>query len=131
MRRSPDRPLADVRVLVAEDEFFIADDLVKALRAAGATPVGPVSTTAEAEAVLQEGQVDAAILDMNLRGEIAIEAAIRVRTMMLPCLVVSGYSQAELPEAVTSLPRLEKPVDSNRVVEALVEQISNYPPRSG
>lgn len=123
MHRDLDRPLSNIRVLVAEDEFYIADDLAKALRTAGAVPVGPVSTTAEAEELLRNSKIDAAILDMNLRGELAIHLAVKVQAMMLPCLIVSGYSKVELPEAVASLPRLEKPIDCKKVVDALVREI--------
>lgn len=123
MRSASDRPLEDLRVLVAEDEFFIADDLVRALRAAGAVPVGPASTVSEVEKLLTGNRLDAAILDINLRGQMAYEAVDKAREMQLPFLIVSGYSQTELPENLASVPRLEKPVDSKLVVETLIGQL--------
>lgn len=41
---SHDSPLAAKRILVVEDEYFIARDLERALRAADAIVVGPVAT---------------------------------------------------------------------------------------
>ena len=123
MAQSGDRPLADLRILVVEDEFFIADELVRALSAAGAIAVGPASTIDEAEAYLLDGEIDGAILDMNLRGVIAGHLAEQALKMQLPCLVVSGYDEASLPETALNLPRLQKPVASCKVVHALIQQI--------
>ena len=58
--------LTDVRVLIAEDEPFIALDLVLAVGDVGGLAVGPAATVAEALALLEAGPVDAAILDVNL-----------------------------------------------------------------
>ena len=41
---SHDSPLAAKRILVVEDEYFIARDLERALRAADAIVIGPVAT---------------------------------------------------------------------------------------
>jgi DNA-binding response OmpR family regulator len=57
-----------MRVLVAEDEFLLADDLSTMLREQGAIVVGPAPTLEKAEALLQNSDaVDAAVLDINLR----------------------------------------------------------------
>lgn len=59
--------LSGYRVLVVEDQFFLADDLVYALDGLGADVVRPVPTLAEALAMLRAGTpIDAAVLDVNL-----------------------------------------------------------------
>jgi len=58
--------LKQARVLVAEDEPFIALTLALAIEDAGGVVVGPVGTVREAMALLQSGRVSAAILDVNL-----------------------------------------------------------------
>ena len=40
----PDRTLADCRVLIAEDEYMLADDLRMELEDIGAVILGPVGT---------------------------------------------------------------------------------------
>lgn len=110
------------RVLVVEDEYYLADDLVQTLRDAGAEPVGPFASVAQAEASLKEGLVDAAILDMNLRGEMAFDLAARICDD-LPCVVVSGYTGEALPPSVMHLARLEKPVDPRAVIALLGERL--------
>ena len=126
MRRDSGHPLTQLRVLVAEDEFFIADDLVNALKAAGAIPVGPVSTPEEADELLDEAGVDAAIFDINLRGSMAGEVALKAKEMKLPCIIVSGYSEAALPEAARNIRRLEKPIDSSKIVQALTDELGMF-----
>ena len=54
--------LKGARVLVVEDEYFQADDLVRALGSAGAETVGPVGTLAEAEHCLEVETLDGAVL---------------------------------------------------------------------
>lgn len=72
------RPLEGARVLIVEDEFFIADDLARALRNAGADTIGPVSSIREAEILMRRGHLDSAILDLNLHGEMAGDFAERL-----------------------------------------------------
>jgi DNA-binding NarL/FixJ family response regulator len=54
------------RVLIVEDEPFIAFDLADAIENSGGTVVGPASTVTEALALISAGRVEAAILDVNL-----------------------------------------------------------------
>lgn len=121
------RSLDGLRILVVEDEYFLADDLAKALRAAGAEPVGPFGTLAEAEARLGEGAIDGAVVDMNLRGEMAFELAGRIAAAGLPCVIVSGYSENALPETLAGIERLEKPVSAGTVVARLAAQLEAKP----
>lgn len=58
--------IAGARVLVVEDEPFIAFDLQMALEDVGAIVIGPASTIAEALALISREAVDGAILDVNL-----------------------------------------------------------------
>ena len=52
--------------LLVEDEYFIADDMAKALETFGAKVVGPASDKEKATALLSsDRQIDAAILDIN------------------------------------------------------------------
>jgi DNA-binding NtrC family response regulator len=115
--------LEGARVLVVEDEYFIADDLVRALRAAGGQAVGPAGSLDHARTLLDQEEIDAAILDINLHGEMAFPLISDVRERGLPCVVMSGYSPDSLPESVRQVPNLEKPVDYERVVQSLAAQI--------
>lgn len=62
----PPPPLAGARILVVEDEPFIAFDLMMAIEEAGATAIGPAATVAEALDFIGSHPPDGAILDVNL-----------------------------------------------------------------
>lgn len=116
-------PLQGARILVFEDEYLIADDLASALRSAGAEPVGPVSTIDQAEELVRQKPLDAAIVDLNLGGAMASEFVRRLAATDLPCLIVSGYGGDAVPDFVAGIPRLEKPVSPRAVIQALEGQL--------
>jgi DNA-binding NtrC family response regulator len=118
------RPLEGVRVLILEDEFFLADDLARALAHAGAEPVGPVATVDEAERLVKDDRVDAAIVDLNLRGQMASAFVERLASSKLPCLIVSGYGEDALPEPDSTVRTLEKPVDPETVLKSLAMELA-------
>ena len=118
------RPLEGTRVLILEDEFFLADDLARALRNAGAEPVGPVATVDQAEGLVAGEQVDAAIVDLNLRGQMASEFVSRLAASELPCIIVSGYGEDALPDSISDVRRLEKPVNPDSVIKSLAMELA-------
>jgi DNA-binding NtrC family response regulator len=56
----------DTRVLIVEDEPFIAWDLAEAVESAGGVVIGPAATVVQALALIQASVLEAAILDVNL-----------------------------------------------------------------
>lgn len=111
--------LAGKRILVVEDEYFIASDLKRALAAAGATPVGPAGDLARGQALLDEGAVDAALLDVNLEGTTSYAIADRLAAAAVPFLFLSGYDGWALPDAYREVPRMPKPFSVPQVLAAL------------
>jgi DNA-binding response OmpR family regulator len=58
--------LHQIRVLIVEDEPFIAFDILDAVEKAGGQPVGPAATVRQALAIIEANGIRAAILDVNL-----------------------------------------------------------------
>jgi DNA-binding response OmpR family regulator len=58
--------LSGHRVLVVEDEYYLAAEAARALGGAGAEVMGPCPTEESARAALEEQRVDAVVLDINL-----------------------------------------------------------------
>nr|WP_075218013.1 response regulator [Mongoliimonas terrestris] len=54
------------RVLIVEDEPFIAFDIADAIEMAGGVVVGPAMTVREALRLIRDERLEAAILDVNL-----------------------------------------------------------------
>ena len=113
------RALADRRVLIVEDEYFLADDMAKALQKLGAQVVGPVPTRDKALALLADKAVDAAILDINLKGQMVFPVADALREQGIPFVFATGYDAAAVPEAYKGVPRWEKPFKPEDLAKAL------------
>ena len=116
----PKRALAGRRVLVVEDEYFLADELRQALADAGATVVGPVPSVEGALDLLRnEAHPDAAVLDVNLGGEVGFPVADALADRGVPFLFTSGYDGATAPTRHTAVRWLEKPVEVAATLRAL------------
>ena len=112
---------ARMRVLLLEDNFIIALDLASLVREAGAEPIGPVATVADALSVVAAGSIDAAILDINLGEENAYAVAESLRGRSIPFAFATGYNAADmLPPSCADAPVLPKPY-SAREVRAMIE----------
>ena len=63
------------RILIVEDRYLIAAELADQIRSMGAEVAGPVSSVAEAAAILARQPIDAALLDVNLDDEMVFPLA--------------------------------------------------------
>lgn len=113
------------RVLVVEDDPLIAMDLADLLAASGAEIVGPAPTVSAALAALGAGRPDAAVLDVNLRGERSTPVARELRDAGVPFVLASGYARAQLDEPeLAEAPLVPKPVDHRLLLDRLVGLLS-------
>ena len=108
------------RILVVEDEFLIASNVVETIEDCGAVAIGPCPDVDTARRMLAEdGQgVDAAILDLNLkRGGSAMELAQELAAAGTVLVYHTGYStsasQEGLPDGVVAT----KPVTGDRLMQ--------------
>ncbi|PVE20390.1 hypothetical protein DC522_32625 [Microvirga sp. KLBC 81] len=120
----PRGALAQRRVLVAEDEYFIARDIARALRALGAEVVGPVASRDEVQAILATGErLDAAILDINLNGEMVFPVMEALAARGIPVVFATGYDESAVPDRYQAIPRWQKPFDPQALVQALPDLV--------
>jgi|SRR5215217_9252481 len=112
--------LSGKSILVVEDDHFLASDTVAALRAAGATIVGPCSNVETAFRQMDVVLPTAAVLDLNLGGGgPRFEVARRLQSRGVPFIFVTGYQPSVLPDDLQNVTVLEKPVAMQDVIEAL------------
>lgn len=104
-----DRPFEGRRVLIVEDEYYIACDLADAFATAGAEVVGPVPSLARMAGVDAE-RLDLAVLDINLGGEAVYPLADRLLDRQVPIVFATGYDASAIPERYSHIARFEKPV---------------------
>jgi light-regulated signal transduction histidine kinase (bacteriophytochrome)/CheY-like chemotaxis protein len=98
-------------VLVVEDNLLLATDLEDSLRRAGCGNVASAGSVAGALRALTSQHFDAAVLDMNLRGELAFPVAARLVELGIPFAFLSGYgAELQIPEAFGAVPRMKKPL---------------------
>lgn len=107
-------------MLVVEDEYLIADELVKELRGSGAEVIGPVPTLDRAIALAtMERGIDAAVLDINLRGQLVYPLVDVLSARGLLIVFATGYDAGVIPAEYAGFARCEKPVTAGAITEAL------------
>ena len=117
-------PLAGRRVLVIEDEYFLADDIVRALTALGARIVGPYGDLDEATAVVdRDVAIDAAIVDINLKNRMAFPLARVLRSRKVPLVFTSGYDRTSIEPEFQDVRLWGKPLDTKALARELTSMI--------
>ena len=101
--------LAGHRVLLVEDEYYIADDLCRALEGCGAHVVGPVPSLAKALPLAENENLTCAVLDINLRGESGFKVAEALHRRNIPFIYSTGYHASAVPDHLKGAVHLEKP----------------------
>ena len=115
--------LTDKRILVVEDEAPIALQLEDMLAEIGATVVGPASRVRQALQLLQETPVDAAVLDLNIAGELVYPVADALETRRIPYIFATGYGISGLAAPYRSRFVLQKPFSRRELLRALQEAL--------
>ena len=115
--------LSGKRVLVIEDEYYIAADLQRVLDAEGAVVIGP-SGHLDDGLVLAEEPLDAALLDVNLHGEESFVIAERLEAAKVPYTFITGYDSWAIPEDYREVPRLTKPFVMSRLIDAVERMVA-------
>ena len=101
--------LAGRRILVVEDEMLIALSIEETLQGLGCVVVGPVGKLDAALRLAGEEALDAAVLDVTVRGGHVYPVAERLAARGVPFVLASGYGEWALPENLQDRPRLTKP----------------------
>lgn len=112
--------LQGCRVLVVEDEYLLADDLSHALADVGVHVLGPVASVEDGLKLIgSESSIDAAVLDVNLRGDMIYPVADALNARGVPFAFATGYDQWSLPERFSDAVRLEKPLKAHKIAAAI------------
>jgi DNA-binding response OmpR family regulator len=114
-----DDDLTGQRVMVVEDDYYLATDTVRALEGAGAVILGPCPSEDAAFAELRDDRPDAVVLDINLGPGPSFKLAEALGDRGIPFLFVTGYDQGAIPAAFKDVERLEKPVRLEHIVAAV------------
>lgn len=109
-----------VRVLVVEDEAIVAMLIEDILLDLGCVVLGPAASVDAALRLLEEAPADAAVLDINLSGEMVFPVADELERRSIPFIFSTGYGRAGLDVLHTDKPVLQKPYQPVRLRSALL-----------
>ena len=99
------------RVLLVEDEALVAMMMRDILLELGLSVAGPFCTPAEAVAAARDDGVDAAILDVNLGGELIYPVADTLVARGVPFVFITGYGAESIDGRFSHIPILQKPIE--------------------
>ncbi|MGO9545445.1 MAG: response regulator [Rhodomicrobium sp.] len=107
-------------ILVAEDEFLLAMQLETLLTEAGWTVIGPAGTLSSAVNLARSTACDAAVLDVNLKGERIDEVAGILAGRGIPFVFATGYGRDAIPALYRETAVLiAKPFNELELVQAI------------
>jgi len=98
------------KVLIVEDEAPIALFYKDVLEAAGYTILGPTFRLEDALRLLPTIKPDAALVDLNLNGQMSFPVLDMLAAAKVPCGIISAHMSDVLPNEYRAIPRLNKPV---------------------
>jgi hypothetical protein len=111
--------LKDLSVLVVEDHYFVATELVSVLRELGAKVVGPIATL-PAGGGLAIGEVDVALVNLGRDLDENLPLIDEIRNRGVEVGLVTGYCPGAIPLRYRDLIRLDKPVTREKLISAVL-----------
>jgi response regulator RpfG family c-di-GMP phosphodiesterase len=117
--------LSGVSVLIVEDSWHVAKAMRSALEHLGMPVVGPAATTGEARRLVAEQKPKLALVDVNLKKEMATGLIEELHRQGILVIVVSGYAVPPMPAEIIAA-FVQKPfseVDLITVLRATVARL--------
>jgi DNA-binding response OmpR family regulator len=120
-KRKPQRSanLAGKRILIVEDSPVVGPFTADLLAELGCEVVGPAPNMAAARQLIDSEKIDAALVDVHIRGERVFPLCEALAGKDVPFVLTSGYADWNMPEKWQNRPRLQKPYTLGEVEEAL------------
>ena len=112
------------RVLVVEDEYLVAIEVESMLLDAGCIVIGPFASVKAAIVAARTENVDIALLDVNIAGEMVFPVAYLLEEAGIPFLFVTGYGEVILPRDRPDWEACAKPFEPDELSEHLARKVS-------
>jgi DNA-binding response OmpR family regulator len=109
-----------VRILILEDDPFIALDLQAILEADGHEVVGVFDSLDDAYEHLEDG-FDYALLDVDVVGGKSFGVANALAERRIPFAFVSASSPGELPHSLRQAAFIPKPFEERTILQSLAD----------
>jgi len=118
------------RILLVEDETLIAMVMEQTLREFDLDVVGPFGTVHEALEAIEYEALDAAILDINLGGEMAYPIARLLQGRKVPFVFMTGYGSETIAAPFSSVQVFQKPLERELLRELFAADAGDLEPVS-
>lgn len=107
-----------VHILVVEDAWHVAKAMKRVLEQLGMIVLGPTATAVEARHLLATQRPLAALVDVNLKGEMAWDLIDHLCEQGIQVVVISGYVQSDASRG-RPVAYLQKPFAEAELMAAL------------
>ncbi|MEO6313042.1 MAG: response regulator [Sphingomicrobium sp.] len=101
--------LAGKKILLVEDSPVVSDIAEEVLGELGCVVVGPAANLATGRELASEAEIDAAIVDVRIRGDKSFGICDLLDDRGVPFILTSGYADWPVPEKWENVPQLPKP----------------------
>jgi CheY-like chemotaxis protein len=112
-------------VLVVEDDMIICIMIESFLGKLGCEVVAVAASLQDALSKARTLVIDAAVLDVNLGGEMSYPIAEALEARKIPFLFATSYGAKELPKTLVGVPVLSKPFGMQQLAVALRLAMNN------
>jgi CheY-like chemotaxis protein len=119
--------LRGLRVLVVEDSWHVAHALKSLLEELGMVVAGPAASLGDAERLLATHDPEVAIVDINLKGEMAYGLIDRLQSRGVRIVVISGYAVPQIAQGKVAA-ILQKPFTAKSLLAILRQAAANGHP---
>jgi PAS domain S-box-containing protein len=113
------------RILLVEDEALVAMMMRDSLVELGFQVVGPFDRATDALACAADEPLDAAILDVNLGGDLVYPVAERLARRDVPFVFVTGYDAENIDTRYAHVPVLQKPIEREVLQGLFVSSVND------
>jgi YesN/AraC family two-component response regulator len=110
--------LKDVPVLIVEDSWHVAKAMKSTLEVLGMRIIGPTATTGEARRLVAEQKPKLALVDINLKKEMAYDLIEELHRQDILVIIVSGYAFPKMPAEIVAA-FVQKPFSEADLITAL------------
>ncbi|MBW9117659.1 response regulator [Rhizobium cauense] len=118
--------LLSKRILVVEDDYMQSAELSLILELQGSDVVGPFPYLQDGLRAAENGNIDAAVLDVRLGDENVYQLADNLDMRKIPFIFVTGFSREKVPDRFIGVRCLQKPFDNNSMVMILAIAIAEH-----
>ena len=94
----------------------------------GCAVIGPAGNVNQALAMIEAELIDAAVLDVNLNGEMSYPVADALTARGVPFVFVTGYDKDRMLNGYRALPVLQKPFHRSELTDTLAQLLASAEP---